>query len=369
MAVVNHMFLEANHDENARDAFVLNLKWHINLDLGPGLKKVYEQKARPAFKKKQGRDFKNRHELRKQMLDEEYFQAWASMWRTAQHLMWESAETKIDRQYDDLVDKTTVKGKKLGSLKTNSNLTVPRYVDAVDIHEQPGGYGFDMGDGDITAGAFYDAAGGLYGRGQGLKMGDSPAHALINFIKSRYPNLKPKRILDEGCSVGGSTVAWVDAFPDAEVHAIDVSAGMIRMAHAKLERLGKKVHFSQQNAEATEFPDGYFELIVSNIMLHETSGKALPRIMKDCYRILKPGGVAVHMDVPLRNRDLDTYTAWYRDWSTHFNNEPFWGALHDLDITKPIREAGFKDEEAFDELIPNTAGNGGFWWAAGGRKI
>jgi hypothetical protein len=40
MAVVNHMFLEANHDENARDAFVLNLKWHINLDLGPGLKKV-----------------------------------------------------------------------------------------------------------------------------------------------------------------------------------------------------------------------------------------------------------------------------------------------------------------------------------------
>ena len=73
MAVVNHMFLEANHDENARDAFVLNLKWHINLDLGPGLKKVYEHKAKPAFKKKQGRDFKNRHELRKQMLDEEYF--------------------------------------------------------------------------------------------------------------------------------------------------------------------------------------------------------------------------------------------------------------------------------------------------------
>ncbi|MDA0367271.1 MAG: class I SAM-dependent methyltransferase [Proteobacteria bacterium] len=369
MAVVNHMFLEANHDENARDAFVLNLKWHINLGLGPGLKKVYAQKAKPAFKKETGRDFKNRHELRKHMLDEDYFQSWASMWRTAQHLMWESAETKIDRQYDELVDKTTVTGKKRGTLKTNPKLEVPRYVAAVDIHEQPGGYGFDAGDGDITAGAFYDAAGGIYGRGQGLAMTDSPATALINFVKARYPDLKPKRILEEGCSVGGSTAAWVDAFPDAEIHAIDVSAGMIRMAHAKMERLGKKVHFSQQNAEHTEFPDNHFDLIVSNIMLHETSGKALPHIMNDCYRILKPGGVVAHMDVPLRNRDLDIYTQWYRDWSTHFNNEPFWGALHDLDIKKPILAAGFKKEEAFDEFIPNTAGNGGVWWAAGGRKV
>lgn len=367
MPVVQHIFLEANHDEDARDAFVLNLKQHINLGLAPGLKQVFETRAAPAFRKRAGRDFETRHEVRKQMLEEDYFQSWASMWRTAQHLMWESAETKIDRQYDELVDKTTVKGKKLGTLRTDPNLNVPRYVTAVDIHEQPGGYGFDAGDGDITAGAFYDAAGGIYGRGQGRVSKGSPAHALIAFVTSRYPDLKPRRILDMGCAVGGSTLTWADAFPEAEIHAIDVSAGMLRMAHAKAERLGTRVHFSQQNAEATEFPDGHFDLIVSNILLHETSGKAVPRIMKECHRILRSGGVAAHMDVPLRNRDLDLYTQWYRDWSTHFNNEPFWGALHDMDISQPLVSAGFGKADVFDEMIPNPVGNG-VWWAAGARK-
>ena len=102
-------------------------------------------------------------------------------------------------------------------------------------------------------------------------------------------------------------------------------------------------------------------------MLHETSAKALPKIMKECYRILKPGGVVVHLDVPLRNNQLDLYTQWYRDWSTHFNNEPFWGQLHDMDVKAQIVAGGFKPENAFDTMAPNSSGTG-VWWVCGGRK-
>jgi hypothetical protein len=58
---------------------------------------------------------------------------------------------------------------------------------------------------------------------------------------------------------------------------------------------------------------------------------------------------------------------WYRDWSTHFNNEPFWGGLHDMDVVEPIVRGGFARAKAFDEFFPNTTGTG-VWWACGAQK-
>lgn len=335
--------LGANHDEGARDMFVLGLKRHINLGLAPGLKSVYEKRARPAFEKAAGRPFRNRHEVRKQMLQEDYFQVWGSLWRTAQGLMWESAEDKTFRQMPDLIERARKMKNKKGSLRTDANLKVPGYVGDVDIHGQPGGYGYDLGGDDITAGLLYESAGGIYGRGQGISGEEKPAQAIISFVKNRFPDLKVKRMLDEGCSSGGSEPIYCAAYPDADIHAIDVSAGMIRYAHAKMEARGLAVHFSQQNAEATGFPDNHFDLIVSNIMLHETSAKAVPQIFKESARILRKGGVMVHMDVPVRYRDLPLYDQVIRGWQTRYNDEPFWDGVCSADLETMAKAAGFAE--------------------------
>ena len=356
-----------NHDELAWESYVLSLKLHINMDMADGLKTVYERNAVPAFAKSNGRLPKNRHEIRRQMLQEDYFQVWGSLWRTAQHLMWEGVETSLDRQLPELNERARVGSRALGSLTLDPDLDVPRYVTAVNVHEQPGGYGYDLGEGDVSAGVFYDGAARIYGRGQGIMGSAHPADSVITYLRKNYPDLKPEMILDEGCSTGGSTPVYAAVFPDAEIHAIDVSAGMLRYGHGKMEALGIPVHFSQQTAERTIFEDESFDLIVSNIMLHETSAKALPNIMRECHRILKPGGVMVHMDVPLRNKDLDPYTEWYRDWSTHFNNEPFWGKLHDMDVIDPIVKAGFSQTKAFDVYLPGRTGDRP-WWACGAQK-
>ncbi len=356
-----------NHDELAREAYVLSLKLHINMDMADGLKTVYEQNAVPSFEKAHGRSPKDRHEIRRQMLQEDYFQVWGSLWRTAQHLMWEGVETSLDRQLPELNERAHVSGRALGSLTLDPDLTVPRYVTAVNIHEQPGGYGYDLGDGDVSAGVFYDGAARIYGRGQGIMGSAHPADSVIAFLRQQYPELEPEMILDEGCSTGGSTPVYGAVFPDAELHAIDVSAGMLRYGHGKMEALGIGVHFSQQSAEHTNFDDNTFDLIVSNIMLHETSAKAVPNIMRECHRILRPGGVMVHMDVPLRHKDMDLYMQWYRDWSTHFNNEPFWGKLHDMDMVEPIVKAGFRRGKVFDTYLPGPGGDRP-WWACGAQK-
>jgi hypothetical protein len=49
------------------------------------------------------------------------------------------------------------------------------------------------------------------------------------------------------------------------------------------------VHFSQQDATRTNFPDGHFDLICSSILFHETSGKALPAIVRECHPAARAG--------------------------------------------------------------------------------
>ena len=67
-----------------------------------------------------------------------------------------------------------------------------------------------------------------------------------------HPDVK-RRILDMGAAIGNSTLVYCDAFPDAEIHAIDIGAPLLRYGYARATALGRSVHFSQQNAERTDF--------------------------------------------------------------------------------------------------------------------
>ena len=205
----------------------------------------------------------------------------------------------------------------------------------------------------------------------------------IKWIRRSFPALHPRRILDLGCTVGHSTLPYVDAFPDAVVHGIDVAAPMLRYAHARAESLGKAVHFSQQNAEATCFPDEHFELIVSHILVHETSHAAIRRIMRECYRLLVPGGVVVHVETP-PYRALPPYDAFMLDWDTRNNNEPYWSASHEIDPGEISAATGFDRSRSFEAMEPSAFaaaqeqrthvfqggdfGGAGQWYLWGARK-
>ena len=150
----------------------------------------------------------------------------------------------------------------------------------------------------MAQGAIYDRAVYIYAMGQmGLcnaDMGDST----VAWLKQSHPDFNPSRILDMGCSVGHSTLPYSNAYPEAEMHAIDVAAPMLRYARARASSMGSAVHFSQQNAEFTEFETESFDLVVSHILLHETSSAAIKNVISECYRLLKPGGWMLHVENP-----------------------------------------------------------------------
>jgi ubiquinone/menaquinone biosynthesis C-methylase UbiE len=143
--------------------------------------------------------------------------------------------------------------------------------------------------------------------------------------------------------VGHATLPWKEAFAHAEVTGIDVGPALLRHAHLRAEGLGIAAHFRQANAEATPFPDGAFDLVVSSIFLHETSAAGLPAILRESHRLLAPGGVMLHVDQP-RFDDEDPWATFLQENETHYNNEPFWRAYRRLDFAQLAVDAGFPAE-------------------------
>jgi len=372
----------ATHDEQARQNFVQSLKVHLATSVSPGNKAVYEKRAKPRFQRENKRGPQDRHDVRRVMKDEPYYQTWSALLRTSQEMMWDSVATSVERQLPALIERAKRNGKTSGSLTLNPSMPIPAYHTAVDIHCQPGAYHTETITDDVAAGAIYDRAVHVYAMGRLGPMNDDLGASLAAYVKHQYPNFRPHKILDMGCSVGHSTIPYVDTYPEAEVYAIEIGAPMLRYAHARAEVLGKPVHFSQQNAEHTNFADGSFDLIVSHILLHETSSTAIRNIIRECYRLLKPGGMMFHVEVP-QYHGMDPYDSFILDWDTYNNNEPFWGTLHDMDLVELATGGGFAQKTVIQTAIPSafkTArsrtglfqggdfGGGGEWFVFGATK-
>lgn len=345
---------QTTHDELARQNFMQSLAAYLNNRMAPSNKIIYEKVAKPQFEREHHRLPQNRYDIRSAMQDQPFYRWWSALRRTQQELMWESVRSSVERQLPQLQERAKPQHPPLGSLTLDPNFTIPAYQTAVDIHCMPGSYhASSTGAPDLSVGAVYDRGTYVYGRGWLGPLNDDIGQSLVqNYLKQQYPEWQPAKILDMGCSVGHSTLPYVDAYPGAEVYAIDVAAPMLCYGHARAEALGKRVHFQQQNAEQTSFPDASFDLVVSHILLHEIPPFAIRHVMQECYRLLVPGGMMLHVEAPLY-RHLDAYTAFLFDWQTVNNNEPFWSAMRDLDLSAVAISAGFEPDNVHEVFVPN----------------
>ena len=174
--------------------------------------------------------------------------------------------------------------------------------------------------------------------------------ALVDWIKRERPGWAPKRILDMGATIGHNIVPLALAFPETEIIAIDTAAPSLRYGHARAQALGaRNLHFVQMNAEdLSAYPDGHFDWVQTTMYLHELSGTALPRIIREGHRVLSPGGLMFHLEQPQYSDAMPLYEQFIRDWDAFNNNEPFWSSMHALDLKSIMAEAGFATGDLFE---------------------
>ena len=146
----------------------------------------------------------------------------------------------------------------------------------------------------------YDRISGRYDRSR--RFGPELTRELAGLLP---PGLAPRAALDAGCGTGNATRCLREAWPQARVIGLDLSAGMLSRAGEKLSGVG----LVRGDAGRLPFIDGAFDLIFSAYMLHHLKNPA--EFYAGAARALAPGG------------KLIVLTASHRQIRGHFLNQFF----------------------------------------------
>ncbi len=359
-----------NHDETARQAFVGSLKGYVNFGIENQLAGAFEQRIADRHA---GPPIETREAAEQALAGHPLYALWASLTFHSQNLMWQSVQDTTDRTVDSQIDAfraLATSPARIGSMTLSDELVVNAPVKTTEIHRQPGGYWRERRPDDLEAALNYSGTVDLYrnakGMGVGGKIGSDSIGRFVAGIARKYaPDLEPRAILDMGCGTGEQTLGYKRAFPDAHVTGIDCARPFVRFAHSLAESEGLALDFAERDAGKTGFADESFDLIVSIIMFHETTRAQVRDIMVECWRLVRPGGLVLHLDVPYQPDRMSLIKQVTNHWQVRHNGEPFWTGFANLDMQHEAIAAGFDPDLAFARY--ETAGPAEYHFF-GGRK-
>ncbi len=129
---------------------------------------------------------------------------------------------------------------------------------------------------------------------------------MINICQGKAP--QQMRVLEIGCGAGRVTRALAKVF--GEVHAVDVSGEMIRMAKSALAH-HPNAHVYQNNGMDLADVPGPFDFAFSSIVFqHIPSREVIENYVREVQRLLRPGGLfkfQVQGDASLETQPDDTW--------------------------------------------------------------
>jgi len=344
------------HDEQSRQQFVSQLRKFVMADMSAEMRRAYRQDVEAPLARRAGRSPKDGREIRRLMLDHPYFRAWSALRYSAQEMTWWSVMPQVERSLPQLVDaaREAAGADGPGSLRLNPALPIPRDVSALDIHLMPGCFHTEHVEDDVAQGAVYTLGTAVFGGALKLRSHrrGGVGASIAQWLRVTRPDFSPRKLLDLGCTTGSNLFPYLAVHPGLVGYGVDVGAPLLRYAHARARSEGLDVHFSQQNAESMDFGDGTFDIVCSSFFLHEQSVKSTRKILREAWRVLKPGGVMVHMELPPA-AEVDAYYNFYLDWDAFYNNEPHYAAFRALDFPSEVARAGFEAVKYFQTRIPN----------------
>ena len=340
-------------EERARQTFVMGLRSFVLNDLASDMRHAYETRVAPGFSAANNRPPRSGSEVHRALRGDPMFSLYSALRVNAQRQVWDSVIPVVERERSRIEAVAAEAGTGKQAV-TEPGFKVPSNVTAIDVHLLPGSYARADGDADLTTGAIYDQGLAVFSFGLMGENLDDIGSSIARFIAGRYPEFKPAAILDVGCTIGHNTAPWARQYPEAEVQAIDVAAPGLLYGNARARLQGvDTIQFRQMDARALDFPDASFDLVFSSMFLHELSLKDIDAVMREARRVLRPGGLMLHMELP-PNPQMAAYDAFYLDWDAYYNEEPFSKAFRDQEPSRLCAKAGFDAGDYVQFIVPSV---------------
>lgn len=125
----------------------------------------------------------------------------------------------------------------------------------------------------------------------------------IAYAREKFGKVAPLRaygdVLEIGCGTGFFIVNLWQAGLVERAYAQDISPGMVEVCRQNAERAGLlDLEGKASDAEALPYDDDSFDLVVGHAVLHHLPD--VPAALRECFRVLKPGGRLVVAGEPTR---------------------------------------------------------------------
>lgn len=194
------------------------------------------------------------------------------------------------------------------------------------------------------------------GRAFALKVG-YPKEVLDELPRSLYESftgannpqpfveLKPgETVLDLGCGAGLDLYFYAKAIGEkGKVYGLDISEAMVEKARNNMEFSGiKNVEITAGYSDNLPFTDSYFDVVASNGIYNLSPNKEA--VMREVFRVLKPGGRTVFCEIVLKNALTEEERKNANDWFRCIG-----GALVEEDFLSLMEKIGFKDIEVISK--------------------
>jgi ubiquinone/menaquinone biosynthesis C-methylase UbiE len=156
---------------------------------------------------------------------------------------------------------------------------------------------------------------------------------------------KGEVVLDLGCGAGLDLYFYAKAVGEkGKVYGLDISEDMVSKAKQNMELVGiNNANISVGESDNLPFNDNFFDVVASNGIYNLSPDKEA--VMREVYRVLKPGGRTVFCEIvlkePLSEDERKSHSDWFRCIG---------GSLPEEEFLALMGKVGFKNIEVMSKI-------------------
>jgi len=205
------------------------------------------------------------------------------------------------------------------------------------FHWQTDGYLSD------ASAAVYEATVELLFRGTADVM---RRQVIPHISRMRSSGQRLERLLELGAGTGGLLAMLAQCFPGLQLDGIELSPFYVKEANRRLEGRARVV---EGNAERLAAADATYDVVTSVYLFHEIPRRVRRNVVREAYRVLRPGGLLViedssqYADAPELREVLDGFPREF--------HEPYYADYLTDSLPALVRESGFHVEAHESHMV------------------